>query len=39
LCCPDPFPYLHDPYNCNVHYFRHCETFVVSSVRGLCAKT
>ena len=38
LCCPAPFPYLHDPYNCNVEFFRHCEEFVISSVRGLCAK-
>ena len=38
LCCPDPFPYLHDPYNCNASYFRHCETFVLSSVRRLCGK-
>lgn len=38
LCCPSPFPYIHDPYNCNTAYFNHCETSVISAVRGLCGK-
>lgn len=38
LCCPKPFPYLHDPYNCSPQYFERCEALVMSSVRGLCAK-
>lgn len=38
MCCPDPFPYLHDPYNCNKDFFRHCEEFVVLSVRGMYGK-
>ncbi|WP_372997843.1 low molecular weight phosphatase family protein [Marinobacter sp.] len=38
LFCPDPLPYLHDPYNCNLHFFHHCEECVISSVRRLCGR-
>jgi len=34
--CKNPYPYIHDPYNCCDEFFVRCEERVVEAVRGIC---
>lgn len=34
--CPNPNPYIHDPYNCCDEFFERCEQRVMEAVRGIC---
>ncbi|SFM53524.1 protein-tyrosine phosphatase [Marinobacter zhejiangensis] len=34
--CRRPSPYIHDPYNCCIEFFTHCENKVLEAVRGIC---
>lgn len=35
--CPNPTPYIHDPFNCCPAFFTRCETIVMECVRGMYA--